>query len=417
MDIKKQLKNLPKCPGVYKFINKQGKILYIGKATSLKDRVGSYFSRPLDDRLQSMVGQINKIEHIKTDSVLEALILEANLIKKNQPKYNVKEKDDKSFVNIVITKEEWPRIFIERENKINMPDDEKKLKVFGPYPSAKLARMALDIIRKIFTFCGNPGSDKECFYHQIGQCPGACVGEISKSDYKKNIRKIELFLKGEKVRVITDFEKEMKDAALKQNFEKAAGLRDQIFALRHIQDIALVGSSAGIYGDMNMDVNFPSSRRRGTRGGVPYRIEAYDISNISGVFAVGSMAVFVNGEINKNEYRKFRIKTVDGANDTAMLKEVFYRRFKHKEWPFPDLLLIDGGKGQLNAAREVLQELSIKNVAAISIAKGPDRKGRTIFKTSNAPDLPIKLIENLRDEAHRFAIKYHRLLRKKNMLK
>ena len=150
---------------------------------------------------------------------------------------------------------------------------------------------------------------------------------------------------------------------------------------------------------------------------MPYRIEAYDISNISGIFAVGSMAVFADGEINKDEYRKFRIKTVDGANDTAMLKEVFYRRFKHKEWPFPDLLLIDGGKGQLNAAREVLQELSIKNVAAISIAKGPDRKGRTIFKTSNAPDLPIKLIENLRDEAHRFAIKYHRLLRKKNMLK
>lgn len=409
MDIQNQLKNLPKSPGVYKFLDKEGKILYIGKATSLKNRAGSYFSRPLDDRLQAMVGQISKIEYEKTDSVIEALIAEANLIKKHQPKYNIKEKDDKSFINIVITREKWPKIFIERKknlesmaDKVHKVEKSKLYKIYGPYTSAKSARLALEIIRKIFTFCANPGEDKECFYHQIGQCPGACAGEISAQDYRGIIKNIELFLQGKKPRAIKKLEKEMSEFAKKREFEKAGRVRNRIFALKHIQDIALVGEAAGANDRPLLQM--------------PHRIEAYDISNIGGVLAAGSMAVFIDGEMDKNEYRKFKIKTVESANDVAMLKEILIRRFRRDDWGTPDLILIDGGKGQLNAARAVLQDLGIQNVEVMSIAKGPARKGQKLFKASGAPNIPIKLIENLRDEAHRFAIQYHRFLRSKNML-
>lgn len=407
-----QLQSLPKSPGVYKFFDKEGRILYIGKATSLKNRVSSYFARPLDDRLQSMVGQVEKIEYEKTDSVLEALILEANLIKKFQPKYNIKEKDGKSFVNIIITKEEWPRVFVEREKYISNIKNKisKKNKIYGPYPSAKSARLALEIIRKVFPYCGNPGGGKECFWHQIGQCPGACIGEASRSEYKKMIKNIEMFLEGKKFRIIKMFKKKMAEFSRKQEFEKAAQLRNQIFALKHIQDVALMGSVD------TEEIALPSALSSERRG-IPHRIEAYDISNIGGVFAAGSMVVFTDGAVDKDEYRKFKIKTVEGANDIAMLREVLARRFSRKDWAMPDLILIDGGKGQINAAREVLKEKSFEKIAAMSIAKGPTRKGREIFKTSNAPELPIRLIENLRDEAHRFAIKYHRLLRRKNMIK
>lgn len=411
--IKYQLKNLPKSPGIYKFLNEKGEILYIGKATSLKDRAKSYFTRPLSDRLQKMASQIKKVNYEKTDSVLEALILEANLIKKHQPKYNVKEKDDKSFVNIIVTEEDWPRIFVERKRRTEA-DLKVGARYYGPYTSAKTARLALEIIRKIFTFCSNPGKGKECFYHQIGQCPGACTGGIGKTDYKKIIKNIELFLQGKKSQAIRRLEQEMKEAAKIQEFEKAARIRNQIFALKHIQDIALIGSESYEGGTLSTGGQASTCRLQWLP--IPHRVEAYDISNISGVLAAGSMAVFIDGAIDKNEYRKFRIKTVEGANDIAMLREVLSRRFKRKDWGKPDLILIDGGKGQLNAAREVLNQLDIKDVAAMSIAKGPDRKGKKIFKTSDAPDLPIKLIENLRDEAHRFAIQYHRLLRKKNMV-
>jgi len=425
MSIKQQLKVLPKTSGVYKFLDKQGKVLYIGKATSLKNRVASYFSRPLDDRLHSMVGQIEKIEYEKTDSVLEALILEANLIKKHQPKYNIKEKDDKSFVNIVVTKGDWPRIFVERKRQV-VSDKKIKAKFYGPYTSAKTARLALEIIRKIFGFCANPRSGEECFYRQIGQCPGACVGEISKVEYKKIIKKIEMFLEGKKTQAIKKIEKEMQEAAREQEFEKAVKLRNQIFALKHIQDIALIESDA--VGAYPLLISPSEKGRKQWLPKIPYRIEAYDISNIGGVLATGSMVVFTEGIIDKDEYRKFKIKTVEGANDVAMLKEILTRRFNRKDWGMPELILIDGGKGQLNAAKEVLQNLSltlkssdlkekIVKVAIMSIAKGPSRKGRKIFKTKDAVDLPIKLIEELRDEAHRFAIQYHRLLRKKNMMK
>ncbi|MFH1175516.1 MAG: excinuclease ABC subunit UvrC [bacterium] len=423
VDIKKQLENLPKSPGVYKFLDKQKQILYIGKATSLKDRVSSYFSRSLDNRLQSMVAQISKIDYEKTDSVLEALILEANLIKKFQPKYNIKEKDDKSFVNIIITGGDWPKIFVERKRYVESELKNKKVKAkfFGPYTSAKTARLALEIIRKIFGFCADPGSGKECFYHQIGQCPGACSGDIGKAEYKKHIKKIGMFLGGKKAQIIKKIESEMEEKAKNQEFEKAAQLRNQIFALKHIQDIALIGEDLSLIS--NPLLISPSGRWQvgaenlpPPQKAIPHRIEAYDISNIGGVMATGSMVVFTDGAADKSEYKKFKIKTVKGANDVAMLKEVLKRRFSHNDWEKPNLILIDGGKAQINVAKEVLKDLKISEVEAMSIAKGLSRKGKKIFKTAGAPNLPIKLVENLRDEAHRFAIQYHRLLRGKNMV-
>ncbi len=496
--------NIPSSPGIYFFRDKRDKILYIGKAINLKRRVSSYFQKKIfDPRLSDLADKISKIDYQKTDSVIEALILEANLIKKYQPFYNVKLKDDKSFVNIVISKEEFPRVFIMRLNakrlfnKLGLSalisrnyadltqknaeiskflnDNLKIKKLFGPYPSANTARMALKILRRIFPFRGlEKTREGERFYQEILEIPE------NKKRYGKGIKNLMLFLSGKKKRIIGDLKKEMKQAAKSKDYEEAARLRDQIFALRHIQDVALIKEA-----DWLEDLG-PAN--------APARIEAYDISNIFGEYAVGSMAVFTDGKIDKDQYRRFRIKGLKiplapfakggtkstptllckrreelispfekgglrGISDTAMLAEVLERRLKHIEWRFPDLIIIDGGLGQLNAVKKVLENRKFK-IPLISIAKGAARKGEKLFTTTPngevyeydkkwikkkkviqsgrafknkdlvwwfmtknvyldskrmAPNLDRKIILAIRDEAHRFAIKYHRKLKRKGM--
>jgi excinuclease ABC subunit C len=367
--------------------------LYIGKASSLKRRVLSYFQRPQETRIEQMLSQVSSIETKKTDSVIEALFLENDLIKKYKPKYNIKLKDDKTFLGIFITKEDWPKVLPARITQ-KLPIGE----FYGPFPSAGQVREALQIIRKIFPFrvsC-TPLSGKACFEYHLGMCPGVCAGKVSKKDYQKAIRQIKLFLHGKKKSVILQLQKDMRQAAKKLEYEKAAKIRDQIFALQHIQDVALITEE---------QLQYPQE--------IPARIEAYDISNISGAFAVGSMVVFTEGLIDKSQYRKFKIKYVEGVNDVKALKEIIDRRLNHKEWSYPDLILIDGGKGQVGGAREVLKSRRT-DIPVIGIAKGPNRDKDEIIGAENL-SVDKKLLLRIRDEAHRFAIEYYRLRHRKGI--
>jgi len=449
--IAEKIKKLPLSTGVYFFRDLKGKILYIGKATNLKSRVGSYFRGDSvagrSEWISSMVSQVTDIEVEQTDSVLEALILESNLIKKHLPKYNTLEKDDKSFSYFVVTKEDFPKVLIVRKTDLGSGHqslvtshrnaDLKLIKnkkspsklfgnwkleignshIYGPYTSKYQMQVALKIMRRIFPFhAGKQKTEKGCLDFQIGMCPGPYADAISKIDYKKNIRGIEMILQGKKKSLVLKMEKEMLLHAKKDEFEKAAVLRNKIFALNHIRDVALMtrefeGKELGI--------------RNSELGNT--RIEAYDISNISGTNAVGSMVVFENGQANKAQYRKFKIKTVDGSNDVAMMKEVLSRRFNN-DWAMPDLILLDGGLGHVNMAGDLVRELGL-DLLIVGVAKGKTRKNLNFqFPISNK--IPMSqfpkelqdflnnknLLKSIMDEAHRFAIGYHRKLRRKNSL-
>ncbi len=392
-------KKLPETPGVYIMKDAAGNILYVGKAGNLRRRVSSYFERPHDVRIQALVARIATIDHRDTDTAIEALILEAELIRKLSPPFNVKEKDDKSFLYIKITQEKFPRVLLVRGKDMVG----EKGKRFGPFTSASSAREALKILRRIFPWSTHPpdriGTFKRpCFDYEIGLCPGTCVGAISRADYIKNINHLKLFLEGKKVRVIKTLEKEMTTAGRKLEFERAEKLRRQIFALKHIEDTAFISDS---------EIVMPKTEGLPIR---PFRIEGYDISNISGMSAVGSMVVFENGKSNKDEYRKFKIRTVVGPNDVAMLAEVLGRRFRHANWPLPDLILIDGGLPQTNAAYRAMRAAGLK-IPLVGLAKGPERKRNDIVGAV-PKNVSLKTLIQVRDEAHRFAISYHKALRR-----
>jgi excinuclease ABC subunit C len=388
---KRIIKELPLSPGVYFYKDAKGKILYIGKASVLRTRVSSYFLSSQDNKTAQMLKRADTIAWEVTDSVLEALILEANLIKKYKPQYNLAQKDDKTFARIYITREDFPRVLVDR------PTSLKKYKIkkeFGPYLSAKQARDALEVIRKIFPYHDHKSLERPCFHFQIGLCPGPCAKAVSQKDYLKNIKNITLFLEGKKKRIIKILEKEMAENARYKKFERAAEMRDKIFALKHLEDSALIYRKEVL--------------------SLKGRIEAYDISNISGKFAVGSMVVFEDGVNKKEEYRRFKIKNVEGINDVAMLQEILERRLKHTEWKWPDLILLDGGKGQFNAIKKILKKNN-SEVFLASVAKGPDRKGSELFKNSKKIIIPANLAKMITNEAHRFAIGYHRKLREKEI--
>ena len=399
-----QLKNfnLPDQPGVYYFL-KNKEILYVGKATSLKDRVKSYFNKDLINsrgpRLTSMLDQAIKITWQETDSVLEALLLETALIKKHQPKYNAREKDDKSYWHVVINKEDFPQILQVRGKDLKA-NSYKLSATFGPFPSGSELKEALKIIRKIFPYrdakC-KPGQGRPCFNRQIGLCPGVCTGEVSKTDYAKTLRNLKLFFNGKKGEVVKNLEREMKRLAKMGEFERAAKIRNQIFALNHIRDVALI-----------KDKPFALS---GVEG---FRIEAYDIAHTSGSEVVGVMTVVEDGEVNKNEYRKFKLK-VDQNNDLAGLREVIERRLSHPEWRYPNLVVVDGGATHLKAAQNLLIQYqgSPHGWPVVAVTKDERHRAKQVI---GDPDLIQKyecdiLLAN--SEAHRFAITYHRQRRGK----
>ncbi len=388
--------NLPESPGIYIFKDNEGNILYIGRATSLKDRVKSYFSNDLIQTrgplLVDMVTKSKNIEFTETDSVLEAIILESNEIKKHQPYFNTKEKDNKSYNVVVITDEEFPRIAIVRERSLNSFKSKIKYQ-FGPYPQGTLLRDALKIIRKIFPFRDEKSNLKhqESFYKSIGLSPRTDSPD-SKKEYQRTIRNLVLFFQGKKGELIRTLEKEMDDYAKNQEFEKAQGVRNTLYALNHIQDVSLI-----------------KTEKQSSRQG--FRIEAYDIAHMSGKNTVGVMTVVIDGEIEKSEYKKFKISK-DANDDAAGLREILTRRMSHPEWPMPNLIVIDGGITQINATKEI-----IKDIPIVSVVKNDAHKPSYFLGDEALAKEHTKSILLANSEAHRFAITYHKLLRKKSFLK
>lgn len=405
---KKELKGykLPNEPGIYKF--KQGtEILYIGKATNLKSRVSSYFRPDLiktrGPRLVDMVTKSNNLEFKITDSALEALLLETILIKKLKPKYNVANKDDRSYNHVIITKEDYPRVFLERgrvlQNKKGLPYQIKY--VFGPYPSSGSLKTALKIIRKLFPFRDKKSNDyfHDRFYKQIGLSPDTTKSQARKI-YQKTINHLRLFFQGKKSKIIKDLEKEMHKASKNLNFELAAKYRNRIHSLKHINDISLLKK------DFNLQKNFTKT----------IRLEAYDIAHTQGQEIVGAMTVAYNNEPEKSEYRLFKIKGQKGADDTKALKEVLERRLKRTEWPYPNIIIVDGGKAQINAANTVINDLDL-DIPVVSVVKDEKHKPRDILGTKKIIDEHKETILLLNNEAHRFVLKFHRKKRGQSLFK
>ncbi|MEI6352869.1 MAG: GIY-YIG nuclease family protein [Candidatus Nomurabacteria bacterium] len=407
---------LPEKPGVYFFLDKKGvslsfpkkeNILYIGKATSLKDRVGSYFSSDLINtrgaKIRSMVENAKGLFFVETGSVLEAIILESKYIKKYSPFFNTKEKDDKSYSFVVITKEKFPRVLIMREREIDDFHEAEIQNRFGPFISKMELISIMKILRKIFPYRDKCklGEKRGCFNYQIGLCSGACIGKILEEDYFKNIRSIEKILDGNTKSILKSLESEIKKSIKEKNFEKSAELRDKIFSLGHLNDLSLIKTN-NLINKENSESVF---------------LESYDVAHISGSHRVGVMCRFeiINGELEyrKSEYKKFKL--VENKNDDlAGLKELLERRFKHTEWNFPDIVVIDGGKTHLDFARKILEG---KNINLVSVVKDDKHKAREVLYIDTGEKLKKenynKFIILANEEAHRFVLSYHKFLRNK----
>jgi len=418
---------LPDKPGVY-FFKKGNTTLYIGKATSLRSRVRSYFSNDLiatrGPMILDMVTISTNIEWQETDSVLESLILEANLIKKYKPKYNTKEKDNKSFNYVCITKDTLPKVIIVRGRGLNKKEYNK---VYGPFPNGLQLREAMKIIRPIFPFIDNDSIKRNNteFYKQLGLIPAVSMSiakqkssfsnwsgpssslirgpekknfSASQLEYKNNIKNLKLFFEGKKKSVVVNFKKEMSLYASRKEFEKAGEIKKRIFALDHINDVALLKdeSSSAIIGG--------------------FRIEAYDIAHMGGKNMVGVMTVIENNEVNKSEYRKFIIRTQDGANDTGALEEVLSRRLRHIEWGLPNLIVVDGSIAQVNVVKRVLNRYQF-NILIVGVVKDERHRPKALLGDENIIKNYKKQILLANNESHRFAITFHKLKRNKNFLK
>lgn len=389
---KKLLKKLPNSSGVY-FFKKGKKILYIGKATSLRSRVLSYFSDDIilkrSSHIRNMVTEASDVEVKEVSSALEALLLEAQLIKKFQPYYNSREKDDKSFNHVVITKEEFPRIFTVRGKDL----DEyvgKLVDSYGPFPNGGELKEALKIIRKIFPFRDKKSLIKNTarFNQQIGLEPK----NLDKKGYNETIKNIRLLFLGKKTNILKSLKKKMEMLALEQKFEEARAVRDQIFALTHINDIALLKRR------ISNDYDAKS-----------FRIEAYDVAHMSGKNTYGVMTVLQNGLLDKEEYRSFKIKGrgKDKSNDTLNLEETLVRRFGHNEWKHPDFIVVDGGLAQKNRAEKVIKQLGLQ-IRVVAVVKDERHRPKSILGDSILVKDYHTDILLVNSEAHRFSLKFHR---------
>ena len=437
-----KLKNLPTVPGVYKFINSDGEVIYVGKAKNLKNRVKSYFRITLDrdTKTQALVDNINDMEYIEVSTELEALILEEKLVKKFQPKYNILLKDDKSFLYIVVRNDlvkrdgaeyNFPQVISARKTDLKESDI-----YFGPYPRAEVAKYVLRTLRKIIPFRDCTKSKfnnyrkmgKPCLYGHLGLCQAPCTSGISSREYQSDILKVKKFLDGNFRKIIIDVQKEMMKESKLENYERAAYLRDIIKKFEYLtinsKKIDMIAENPLLAEDIistsldNLLKYIPVLQE------FPERIECYDISNLSGKEATASMTVAINGRLENREYRRFKIKFKDTPDDFEMMREVLRRRFKRSlledSWRLPNLIILDGGKGQLSAGLGVIEEMKI-DVCMISIAKRDEiliyqDRGEFIEVKLPKTDESLKLVQRMRDEANRFAKKYHHQLRIKKLL-
>ena len=447
-------RNIPKTSGVYFFRDRSGGFLYIGKAVDLRARVSSYFNKqPKDPRISKMLESANKVTWQITDTEIEALILESQLIKKYRPSFNVMLRDDKQYFYVGFTKNRFPKIFLTHQ----IQDTGYKIrdtKFVGPFTDGSALKTTLRLLRRVFPYCtcGQPHNNY-CLNYHIGRCPGFCClkqggSDFQRLEYLKNIKAIRDILEGKRNNLIIRLKGEMGELGRKiieeSKFstkdesafggEKAIELRDKVEKLEKVFENARILRNANTTSTDSVQAANRKTLTEQLRKllglpRTPYRIEGYDISNIQGQFATGSMVVFTlstySGQAvcqpDKNQYRKFKIRLGDKPNDIAMLKEMLTRRFNHPEWPYPDLIVIDGGKAQLNATRSVTSN-KITNPKAqipiITLTKNEKHRGSHIYVNNKKTARPLtKLPEQIRNlilqidaEAHRFAISYYRKL-------
>ncbi len=406
MDIKEEVKKLPDFCGVYIMKSRRGRVLYVGKANSLKKRVDSYFRVNISEKNRLLMDKVKKIEYIKCESPEQALILEAALIKEKKPKYNISLKDSKSYPYLAITQEKYPRIFILR------PKEKKGYSLFGPYTDTSSLKKALRVIRKIFPYCScYPARKKRlCLYNHLELCPGPCTGKITAARYNENIEGIKKILKGKRPELIFIYRKKMEKLASLRRFEEAAYLRNKIHALENIYSYQ---PKTHELIDLKRALGLPR---------LPLLIEAVDISALGKESAVGSVVVFRDAAFARKEYRRFLIERVKGIDDCARVAEVVFRRYrrqKKEKKPLPDLLLVDGGRGQIMSAKRCLDKLNL-SFSLVGLAKKNEEiwlpgepRPLILPKTSSA----LHLLQQVRDEAHRFARSYHLLLRRRKTAK
>lgn len=403
---------LPEVPGVYVWRDAEGKILYIGKATSLRDRVRSYFSpdviKTRGAHIVDMVFKATTVTYQETMNALEALILEANLIKKYKPYYNTKEKDDKSFNCVAITKEVFPKVVLVRQKDIDTKNKTVKVLrnpkpmvydvVFGPYPNGGAIRDALKLLRRIFPFRDMASSKKDnvVFYRQIGLAPDTRDAE-AQAQYKKTISRLKMIFQGKFQSLLKELKKDMMIAAKREQFELANDLKQKVFALEHIQDISLIKRDLV-----------------GAISGEEFRIEAYDIAHISGSSMVGVMTVVNNATSDKSGYRKFIIRGFTKANDAGALREILTRRFSHPEWGTPSAIVVDGNIIQSNVAKEVLSALAV-DIPIIAVTKDERHRPKAITGPKELVETHKYAILLANSEAHRYAITFHKARRVKGL--
>jgi len=425
-----KVREFPQTPGVYLMKDDAGRVIYVGKAKNLRARAGSYFLKAAaeDRRTAELVREIRDIDYLEAESEVDALLVEARLIKDTQPKFNVDLKDDKSFPYLEITvREDFPRIEFTRT------PHERGTRLYGPFASAGGLRGAIQVLQKIFKFrtCSldiDEGDEKwrwfrPCLLASINQCTAPCNLRISKEEYRRDIARLRTFLEGGKKKLLAEMRSEMAAAAESRKYEKAARLRDEIHMLEtldrrgeldtHVQpEVFYIDPKRGLAG----------LRRVLKLAEAPRTIEGVDIAHLGGGETVASLVQFIDGMPFKPGYKRYKIRAVEGIDDFASIHEVVARRFKRLDDEggiFPDLLLIDGGKGQLNSAMSAFRALDLEPPTVVSLAKRdeeiyvpgasePLRLGRHAYA--------LRLLQYVRDEAHRFAQHYHHILRRKSTL-
>lgn len=418
--LREKLRGLPKSPGVYFHKSADGEVIYVGKAANLKNRVSSYFRGEHDTKTEALVREISTTDWIETDSEIDALFLESEMIKRYMPRFNILLRDDKNVIYVRINfRDEVPFVTTSR----NPLDD--RAEYIGPFYSSAALKLSLRYLRRAFPFFAKAQDSYSKLPHQLGLVPDVSSPEKIR-EYKKNLRVLVRYLRGERVTIQRELEREMKNLAQEQNFEEAAKIRNQLRRLNELRRQIVFGREE--FMDASKDQALVALQKMLDLPDIPRRIEAYDISHISGTNAVASMVVATNGVMDRREYRKFKM-TRDINDDTANLHETLTRRFakKNSAWPKPDLVILDGGKPQISAVRAILEQNGVKFFGR---DKSGDHSGNAEVKIQiydehgDFREVPLKktshvamLIARLDEEAHRFAITYHRALRAKSATK
>jgi len=423
-----RVRSFPSTPGVYLMKDAQDRVIYVGKAVNLRSRAGSYFTKgaEVDRRTAELVREICDIDCIETESEVDALLMEARLIKDIQPRFNSQLKDDKTFPYLQIsTREDFPRVEFTRTPAT------KNVKLYGPFTNAGKLRGMIAVLQKIFRFrtctLDIEESDERwrwfrpCLLASINQCTAPCNQRISKEDYRDDIRRLRLFLDGGRDRLMKQMGKDMMQASVELKYEKAARIRDDIESLKGLN----------LKGDLEQHAQpevFYHDPKKGLAGlkkvlrlsELPRRIEGVDIAHLQGGETVASLVQFIDGLPFKHGYKRYKIRSVEGVDDYASMREVITRRFRRLSQEgesFPDLLLIDGGKGQLNAVMETMGQLEIVPPMTISLAKREEEiyvPGQSDPHRLSRHSYALRLLQYVRDESHRFAQQYHHLLRQKS---